>query len=588
MRASCAMLLGLVIFTARIWGMIPNNDLTLFIILLMAAVEAILLSAALVDRVKTLREEKEYALLLFKNAEENSISNESAFLQAQIKPHFLYNTLNIIAALCRIDVGKARELILDLSSYLHYSFGFRNLAKYITFDEELEFIQAYVRIEQARFKDKLKVECEIEDTEGLRLPPLILQPLVENAIRHGIRKSDGGGAVALRVKNLVDCFLIEIEDDGAGMTTEQLEKIMSGSGTAGSGVGLANIQRRLKMLYRTHLTIQSRLGEGTRVTMILPKRKGQWLMKAVLVDDEYYALEGLRMELEDIGGIEVAGVFEDGQSLLGDIVRISPDVVFLDIEMPKMNGFELLKRLLETGIAPDIVFVTAYDHYAVKAFEINAVDYIVKPVSRTRLLKTLERIKPGVPPENRHKIEINCFRNFSIMADGQEISTGWRTRKAEELIAYLLCEKGRFVSKGKIAEALWPDLDGEKSVSNLYLAYYYIKKQENRLGVKIPIESIRGKMRIRMEEVDCDMTRFDGLMKAVTDKKASYGVALMERAVELYQGALLEDEYYSWAVALQQKYEIQYTRLLRSLMEYYERQSNTEKLKYYNEKLNTI
>lgn len=270
----CAMLLSLLIFAARVWGMIPNNDLSLFIILLSATVEAILLSAALADRVRALREEKEYAMLLFKNAEESSLSNESAFLQAQIKPHFLYNALNVIAALCRMDAGKARELILDLSSYLHHSFDFRNLTKYITFDEELEFIQAYVRIEQARFKDKLKVEYELEDTEELRLPPLILQPLVENAIRHGIRKSDGGGTVTLRVKNSADCFIIEIEDDGAGMTEEQLEKIMPESRAGGSGVGLANIQRRLQMLYGTQLAIQSHEGEGTKITLILPKRKG--------------------------------------------------------------------------------------------------------------------------------------------------------------------------------------------------------------------------------------------------------------------------------------------------------------------------
>jgi sensor histidine kinase YesM len=269
----CTMLLSVIIFSARVWGLIPNNDLTLFTLLLSAVVEAILLSAALANRVQVLREEKEHALLLFKNAEESSISNESAFLQAQIKPHFLYNSLNIIAALCRMDAGKARELILDLSSYLHHSFDFGNLARYITFDEELESIQAYVRIEQARFKDKLNVEYQLEETEELRLPPLILQPLIENAIRHGIRKSDGGGTVALRVKKQVDCFIIEIEDDGAGMTGEQLEKVMSGSGTAVGGVGLANIQRRLRMLYGTQLVIHSQPGKGTMITLVLPKGK---------------------------------------------------------------------------------------------------------------------------------------------------------------------------------------------------------------------------------------------------------------------------------------------------------------------------
>ncbi len=267
------MLLGLMIFLARVWGMVPNNDLSLLIVMISAVLEAVLLSAALADRVKVLRNEKENALMLYKSAEEVSIANESAFLQAQIKPHFLYNSLNIIVALCRIDACRARELILDLSSYLRHTFDFKNLAKYITFDEELEYIQAYVRIEQARFRDKLEVKYELDDTEELRLPPLILQPLVENAIRHGIRKSDGGGMVALRVKNLADCFIIEVEDDGAGMTENQIKKVVSGNPAAGSGVGLANIQRRLQTLYGTRLSIESRPGEGTKITVIFPKRK---------------------------------------------------------------------------------------------------------------------------------------------------------------------------------------------------------------------------------------------------------------------------------------------------------------------------
>lgn len=311
-------------------------------------------------------------------------------------------------------------------------------------------------------------------------------------------------------------------------------------------------------------------------------------MKVVLVDDEYYALEGLRMELEDIGGIEVVGMFEEGTRLLEEIDRISPDIIFLDIEMPKVNGFELLERLMATGCTANIVFVTAYSHYAVQAFEINAADYIVKPVTRSRLKKTIERIKPRIAQNNKQKIEINCFRHLSITVGGKEINTGWRTRKAEELIAYLLCEKGRFVAKEKVAEDLWPELDGEKSVSNLYLAYYYIKKQESKWGVKIPIESERGKMRIRLEEIGCDMVEFDMLLESVLDKKDADNTAVLEKAVELYQGALLEDGYYSWAVAFQQKYEMEYIKLLRRLMEYYKGQSDIEKLKYYEQKLHVI
>ena len=309
------------------------------------------------------------------------------------------------------------------------------------------------------------------------------------------------------------------------------------------------------------------------------------MIKAVIMDDEYYALEGLKMELQDIGGIEVAAAFQDEQKLLDEIVPLSPDVIFLDIEMPKYNGFELLHKLQEKGVTANVVFVTAYDHYAVKAFEINAVDYILKPVSRNRLVNTLQRISPETAAPKSQKIQISCFKHFSITANSQEINTGWRTRKAEELIAYLLCEKGKFISKEKIAEALWPEQDSEKSLSNLYLAYYYIKKQENKTGVRIPLESERGKMRINLELVECDLTDFNRLVEGSRKAAASEAASMMEKAVELYQGALFEDGFYSWAEGIQQHYEIIYEELLNRLTDYFKRETNRLKVRYYEEKI---
>ena len=131
-------------------------------------------------------------------------------------------------------------------------------------------------------------------------------------------------------------------------------------------------------------------------------------MKVVIVDDEYYAMQGLKMELEDIGGIEIMGIYEDGSKMLDDIKEIRPDIIFLDIEMPQMNGFELLEKLADTGLSPTIVFITAYSHYAVKAFEINAIDYIVKPETKNRLLKTIERIKTVSAAEYDKTYQINC------------------------------------------------------------------------------------------------------------------------------------------------------------------------------------
>ncbi len=219
-----------------------------------------------------LKLDKENALLLYENAEENAFFSELGFLQAQIRPHFLYNTLNVIATLCRIEPEKARELLMDLSNYMHHCFGINYTQKYISFEEELEFVKAYVRIEQARFVNKIAVNYEIQEAEGLMIPPLLLQPLVENAVRHGIRKNEGGGTIDIRVVNKDSFYHIEIEDNGEGMTSEKLEEIQIEGKT--EGVGLANIKKRLKMIYNSELIIESSESKGTKISINLPRERG--------------------------------------------------------------------------------------------------------------------------------------------------------------------------------------------------------------------------------------------------------------------------------------------------------------------------
>ncbi|MPL94267.1 Chemotaxis response regulator protein-glutamate methylesterase [bioreactor metagenome] len=311
-------------------------------------------------------------------------------------------------------------------------------------------------------------------------------------------------------------------------------------------------------------------------------------MRAVIVDDEYYAMQGLKMELEDIGGIEIAGIFEDCSKLLAQIKEIQPDIIFLDIEMPQMTGFQLVDKLMDSGCAPKIVFVTAFSHYAVTAFEINAIDYIVKPVTKNRLIKTLEKIGSFPATDKEAALQINCFRHFSIQVNGKDINSGWRTRKAEELIAFLISEKGSYVSKDKIAEALWPEQSRESAMSNLYLAYYYIKKQEEKYGVRIPVESERGKMRINMELIVCDMLEFDKLIESANNASAGQRAVTLEKAAELYRGLLFEDSYYTWVVTIQSNYEYRYIELLNYLIDYHLENGEKQKAVYYEEKMNQL
>jgi sensor histidine kinase YesM len=261
------------IFNLRSWGIIPSNELSLFVIMIPLVVQTVLLAFGLREFIMKLAAEKKDAVKLYQIAEREAVSREAAFLQAQIRPHFLFNALNVIAALCYTNPARAGEVIGDLATFFQYSFGFRNLQKYVSFKEEMEFIKAYVRIEQARFGDGLKVNYELEDTENLMLPPLLLQPLIENAIKHGIRKRRTSGTVTIRVKRQEEHYRIEVENDGEGMTAEEIERALSSDRKSSGGVGLENIRRRLRMFYQTDLTLESVVGAWTKVTILLPVRE---------------------------------------------------------------------------------------------------------------------------------------------------------------------------------------------------------------------------------------------------------------------------------------------------------------------------
>lgn len=313
------------------------------------------------------------------------------------------------------------------------------------------------------------------------------------------------------------------------------------------------------------------------------------MLTAILVDDEYYALEGLKTDLEELGGIKVIGMYEEGKSALENISKLRPDIVFLDIDMPEMNGLELFEEILEESPRTHIVFVTAYNEYAVEAFELNAADYIVKPVRKERLKKAIYRLQKKCNQYNQpvepKSISIECFGHLSIKIDGNEKEISWRTKKVEELVAYLACEEGKFIAKEKIAEILWPELDIKRSKSNFYLAYHYLKKQAQQFGDSIPLESGRGKIRLKVEEVELDIILFKEETTALK-KIAGDNIERAEKAIQLYKGMLLEDHYYEWSMEYKQYYDILYRDLLKKIIEYYKVQKNTEKQKYYLKKLN--
>lgn len=213
---------------------------------------------------------------------------EISFLRSQINPHFLYNALNAIAELCVDAPNRAEQLILQLSSYLRRSVHFKHLDSKTSLTNELEMIEAYVAIEQARFGPRLEVIIDVDAdvNRNMNIPPLTLQPLIENAIRHGLMSSIRGGRVMLSIRNLNDTETrFTIEDNGSGMTEQKMTEIMQAT-DGSNGVGLWNISSRLKLLYGRHFQMESLDGEGTRITFDLPNQRISTDGNGVMKHDE--------------------------------------------------------------------------------------------------------------------------------------------------------------------------------------------------------------------------------------------------------------------------------------------------------------
>ncbi|MFM9282315.1 hybrid sensor histidine kinase/response regulator [Paenibacillus jiagnxiensis] len=208
-------------------------------------------------------------LLNLRESTQEAIRSEMAFLQAQIKPHFLYNALNVIISECAENPGRAIELLMELSQYLRSSFDFHNRDQTVPLYKELELVRSYLSLERARFEERLQVEFDIAEQAKALIPPLSIQPIVENAIRHGIMQRANGGMIKISIRTREKGILVVVEDNGVGMTPDKVEQILSNAGEAG-GVGLRNIHRRLVSLYGSGLQISSEPDDGTIVSFHIP------------------------------------------------------------------------------------------------------------------------------------------------------------------------------------------------------------------------------------------------------------------------------------------------------------------------------
>ena len=316
-------------------------------------------------------------------------------------------------------------------------------------------------------------------------------------------------------------------------------------------------------------------------------------MRALIVDDEQLALIGLKNQIERLfPEVEVVDTYTDSSEVMFGVRTHRPDVVFLDIHMPETDGLELGRQIQAAAPGTEIVFVSGYDAYAVKAFELYALDYLLKPVPGERLRQTILRLQHKLQLQHHLNQQtakneadadrplICCFNRLQFKPPGKEVMpVKWRTTKAQELFAYLLHHRNRVVGRSVLLELLWPDLEEEKATKQLYTTIYFIRQTLKQYGMDtISIQSgdleagyrlELGEARIDTEEWERDLMRLDAL-----DENT---VEAYEQVLNKYQGRYLASYDYIWAEHERERLRLLWLYNMRKLSDFYEQQGDIRK-----------
>ncbi|MEQ6391022.1 response regulator [Bacillaceae bacterium S4-13-58] len=314
-------------------------------------------------------------------------------------------------------------------------------------------------------------------------------------------------------------------------------------------------------------------------------------MKLLMIDDERMAIEHLKTILEKSQQVELNDVatFVSPSDALQWAKKEQADVAFVDIEMPEMNGLVLAEKLKIMQPHLEIIFVTAFQEYAVEAFEQYALDYLLKPVRRERMLTTLNRINTRLEEKNsmaksRETVSIHLLGNLTIQKGDQDIDFKWRSGRVKELFALLLHSRQKPISKYDTIDYLWPDFSDEKAITHLHMTIYRLRQllQTHQLDVVIKFQDESYQLSLGAAiVVDVDQwhqhlnrhpTVTSGNIKACID------------ALHLKQGRYMQNLDYNWADNEQAYLEKSYTNRLMDIARFLsESKQYDEAIKYYEE-----
>ncbi|NQX49301.1 response regulator [Paenibacillus tritici] len=307
------------------------------------------------------------------------------------------------------------------------------------------------------------------------------------------------------------------------------------------------------------------------------------MLRVVLIDDERLALIQLESTLRALGSAIVTATYTNPLLALNEASGWDADIIFLDIDMPGMNGMEAAKRLEEICPGSALVFVTAHNSFALEAFEASAQDYLLKPVPRERLSRTIQRIrnrKTAMHQEvKKDSLLIRGFNSIQFERDGVPIRDfRWRTSKSQELFAYLLYYHDRIVVKDKLVELLWPEISLKRASTHLYTAIYQLRQSLKRadIGLVISNASVGEGYMLESGDAQIDFVLWEEGIVSL-DPVGDHNASVHEELLKLYTGDFLGDYDYLWAESERQRLRNLSLQHATELADYYTAKENITK-----------
>lgn len=232
------------------------------------------------------------------------------------------------------------------------------------------------------------------------------------------------------------------------------------------------------------------------------------MIKVIIVDDMPKARNMLRRYLNDIEDIEILTDIGTAVEAVEYVKENEVDLVFMDIEMPEMNGIEGAKIMAQEEHAPTIIFLTAYSDYALDAWKTDAIYYVVKPFSKEEVRQAVEKYRKinNISAKPEDKIEVMCFPVFNVFINGKPVY--FKNKKAKEVMAYLVHYKGGWVENADICYAVMEEMDEEKAKNNLRTYVNRLRTTLEDVGINDVVEHSYGKLRVNPDKFECDYYQY--------------------------------------------------------------------------------